>query len=183
MNQTEIPSLNPAISGFVFNHQKTSSIVDIDRKALEVSCVNLICKLENVLAKAMEQPKDDFVDESAAIGRSMIEALAIFCGDFLSGESAEQIHAELERALTLTVAYQGVLKARPLTNALLRTFWHIEEKKEIKEAHAKLGEALVRACAATLYQAVMLIGMETAFGKEIDQSTAVYVNELQQFWK
>ena len=55
--------------------------------------------------------------------------------------------------------------------------------QEITTAHAKLGEALVRGCAATFYHAVMLIGLNTEFGKEIDQSTVVYVNELQQSWK
>ena len=183
MNQTEFPSLNDAVEGFVFQKQVVCDAINVDHRALEVSCVNLISKLENLLAKARELPSDDFVDESADIARGLLEMLSEFGTEYLTGSAAKQAKEEIDRARTFSHTYDEVLKTRPLTNAFLRTFWKVKESQEITTAHKQLGEALVRGCAATFYHAVMLIGLNTDFGKEIDQSTVVYVNELQQTWK
>lgn len=181
MNPTEFPSLNKAVSDFVFQENESRE-VDIDHKALEIACIDLISKLENLMAKAREMPRDDFIDEAGSIATKMINRLSTFGNDFFQGNAAAQAREENARALTFCHAYDEVLKTRPLSNAIIRTFWNVDEIEEIKIAHAQLGEAMVRACAATFYHAVMLVGLENAFGQQIDQSTVVFVNELKQHW-
>ena len=184
MNQTEFPSLaaNDAVAGFVFQQQEAGETKKVDRKTLEVSCVDLICKLENLLAKAKEMPKDDFIDESAIVGRKMLEHLSAFGDKFFVGNAAEQAKEEIGRAMTYSHLFDEVLKTRSLTNIVIRTFWNVKESDEILSSHAQLGEALIRGCAATLYHAIMLLGVHTDLGKEIDQSTIVFVTELKQSW-
>lgn len=183
MNHTEYPSLNNTVAGFVFQKQEACETTDFDRRALEISCVDLISKLENQLAKAMQMPKDDFVDESAIVARKMLKLLLEFCDEFLVGKPGAQAKEEIDRALSFTDTYEEVLKTRSLKNAFIRAFWNVDESEEIQLSHAQLGEALVRGCAATFYHAVMRVGLDTPLGKQIDQSTVVFVNELKQSWK
>ena len=182
MKPTEYPSLNDAVAGLVFQESGAPRKINVDHQALEISSIDLISKLENLLAKAREMPRDDFVDETANIAKKILFHLTAFGDEYFEGQAAEHSKDEIVRALTFTHTYEEVLKTRPLTNAIIRTFWKIDELKEIKAAHQQLGEALVRACAATFYHAVMLIGLDNPFGQQIDQSTVVFVNELKQSW-
>ena len=182
MNQTRFPSLNNAVDGFVFCEQNVDETVDVDQKALEIASVDLISKLENMVSKAHQMPRVDFVDESGAIAREMLEQLNMFCSEFLVGEAAMQANEEIDRALTFSHTFDEVLKTRSFTNAVMRTFWKASESNDIQEAHNNLGESMVRSCAATFYHAVTMIGLDTEFGREIDQSTVVFVKQLQEAW-
>ena len=184
MNQTEFPSLaaTDTVAGFVYQAQEVNEPTNVDRQSLETSCVDLISKLENLLAKATGMPRVDFIDESATIGRKMLEQLLRFTDDFLGGKAADQAKEEIARANTYSHAYDEVLKTRSLKDAFVRTFWKADDSPAVLSAHTQLGDALVRACAATFYHAVMLVGIDSEQGKQIDQSTVVFVNELQQSW-
>ncbi len=185
MNQTQFPSLaaNDAVPGFVFQTQDANQSSQFDRIELELACVDLICKLENLLAKAREMPHDDFVDESAIVGRKMLETLSGFSDEFLVGNASGQAKEEIDRGMTFSHLHDEVLKTRPLTKSIIRTFWNVKESEEIQSSHAQLGEAIVRGCAATLYHAIMLLGIDSELSKEIDQSTVLFVTELKQSWK
>ena len=182
MNQTKFPSLNGAVDGFVFREQDASEAIHVDKKALELASVDLISKLENMVSKAHQMPRVDFVDESGTIAREMLEQLNQFCGEFLMGEASAQANEEIDRALTFSHTFDEVLKTRSFANAVMRTFWKVAESQDIQQAHDKLGESLIRSCAATFYHAVMIMGLDTEFGREIDQSTVVFVKQLQEAW-
>jgi hypothetical protein len=182
MNQIEYPSLNNAETGIVFQKHTPSQPIDVDYQALEIACVDMISKLENLLAKSNEMSKDDFIDESGLVARKMLEVLKAFGDEFLTGNAAAQAKEEIDRALTFTYTYEEVQKTRPLANAIIRAFWNIQEREEILTAHVQLGKALVRACAATCYHAIMMIGVDNQFRKDIDQSTVVFVKQLQKSW-
>ena len=114
MSQTEFPSLNNALAGFEFKSQDPSQSIDVDYQALEIACVDLISKLENLLTKSNEMDRDDFIDESAGIARKMLELLTSFSNEFLSTAGVNQAREEIDRALTFADAYEEVLKTRPL---------------------------------------------------------------------
>ena len=182
MNPTEQPSLNNAVPGIVFQKQDPSQSIDVDYQALEISCVDLISKLENLLTKLINQDKDDFIDESADTARKMLALLSSFSDEFLTEKAAAQAKEEIDRALTFASTYEEVLKTRPFINSVIRVFWNLKETEDILKSQAELGGALVRACATTFYHAIMLIGTDNEFGKEIDQSSVVFINELKQSW-
>ena len=182
MNPTEYPAVNQAVTDLIFHESESPRQIDINYKALEVSSINLISKLENLLAKAREMPRDDFVDEAAGIARKMLFNLTEFSDEYFQGGVADQSTEEIVNSLACVDAYEKVLKTRPLTNAIIRTFWQINELEAIKTAHERLGESLVRACAATFYPMVIMIGLDNPFGQQIDQSTVVFINELKQTW-
>lgn len=181
MNQTESPSVHGAISGLVFPKSDAPKGLTA-RKECEVACVDLVSRLENWLVKARELDHDDLIDQSGKLGQSMIEILSTFSDNFLTGKAAAQVDEEIARAITTSLAYGEILSTRPLKNALLRTFWKVEESKEIMDYHEKLGETLVRASVVTCYHAVALLGVNTGFGKVIDQSTIEFVNDFKAFW-
>ena len=110
MNQTEYPSLaaTDTVAGFVYLEQQVSEPANIDRNALETSCVDLICKLENLLSKATSMQRVDFIVESATIGRSMLEQLLLFTYEFLTGKAADQAQEEIDRARTFSHTYDEV---------------------------------------------------------------------------
>ena len=184
MNQTDIPSLatNDAVAGFVFQPSETGPNHRFDRKSLETACVDMISQLEHIVFKAQEMSRIDFVDETAEIARKMLVVMGDFTEEFLAGKAADQAIGEIDRALTYSHTYDEVLKTRSILNTVLRTIWKADENHEIQSAHEQLGEIMVRACAATLYHAIMLLGMDSEMGKQIDQSTVIFVNELKQAW-
>ena len=184
MNQTNLPSLasSDVVSDIEFAMPEAVERRSIDQKTLEIACVDLICKLENIFAKAKEVDKEEFVDESAATARKMLGLLIEFCNEHLKGKPQAQAQDEIEKAVTVSHSYDQVLKTRSLGKSIIRTFWSIEEPAEIKESHAQLVDALIRACAATFYHAIMSVGFESSVGQQIDQSTLVFVSELKQSW-
>lgn len=183
MNQNMLPSLATcdAVTGIEFLHQAPCGQT-ADRSAFEQSCVDLIARLEYTLATAKEMPKVDYVDESATVAGDMLDVLSEFCDQYLDGKPAEQVQKEVANSRVMCETFEEVLKTRSLGNAVMRTFWKAEESKDIQEAHAQLGESIVRACAAALFHTVVLLGLDTTFGKDIDSSAVVFVNQLKQTW-
>ena len=183
MNSPQTPLLadNAATAGMVFTPPKSELADSIDSKLLGLSCVELIGRLENEFAKAREFQQSDYIDEAAETARDMLSLLGDFSNEHL-GDASIQANDEIQKANTVSFTFDEVLKTRPLGNALLRAFWKAEEVEDIKVAHQNLGQAIIRAVAATLYHAIMMIGFESEMGKEIDQSTVVFVTELNQSW-
>ena len=184
MNATNTPQLaeNAKAAGLVLARTPEDATDLIDRSVLGMSCVELIGKLENEFARAREQQTTDYIDEAGVTARKMLDLLEAFCRENLDGAASEQALEEITKAQMGSHAYDEVLKTRPLGNALLRAFWKADEVDSIKETHNKLGDNLIRATAATLYHAIMLLDFGSEMGSEIDQSTVVFVTELSQSW-
>ena len=184
MNEQNTPMLaeNARAAGLVLARTDEDIARSVDKSALGMACVELIGQLENAFAKAREQSSTDYIDEAAETARRMLSMLDSFSKAFLDGSASEQAGEEISKALMCSHAYDHVLKTRPIGNALLRAFWKADETDSIKEAHVKLGDNIIRATAATLYHAIMMLGYETPMGQEIDQSTVVFVTELNQSW-
>jgi hypothetical protein len=184
MQQPFVPSVaeSAVAAGVVLNSSQSPGIRTADQKVIESGCIELICKLENTFTKAKSAGKEEFVDNAAAVSHKMLALLRDFGQCHLTGDANTQAQEEIERAQTAAFAYKEVLKRRSWGNAVLRAFCSVEESEEIKIAYARLGEAMIRACATTLYHAVISVGFETKLGKQIDESTVVFVTELKQSW-
>ncbi len=179
---SQSPSLNREFDVTQLTPQVPSPSTHVNQQALPISCIDLIAKLENLLARSSEMDRDDFVDQSADIARKMLSRLSEFHGEFFVDMVQNPAREEIARAVTHADAYELVLKTRPLANAVLRAFWNVKESQDIQAAHAELGRALVAACAATCGQAVVAIGSDTEVGQEINQSTVSLVSQLQSLW-
>ncbi|MDG2014140.1 MAG: hypothetical protein P8J33_11580 [Pirellulaceae bacterium] len=184
MNKSTTPRLaeNAKAAGLLLERTDAAITWSIDKATLGMSCIELIGQLENVFAKAHEQSQVDYIDESGGTARKMLALLNDFANNYLSGNAARQADEEIEKAALCSHAYDEVLKTRPFSNALMRAFWKAEETPDISAAHLKLGDNLVRATAATLYHAIMILGIDSDLGHEIDQSTVIFVTELNQSW-
>ena len=184
MNQNMCPTLatSDAIAGIVFQNHQPSKLKEDEQQELEKACVDLLSKLEYTFATAKEMSEVDFIDESASIASDMLATLVQFSDQHLDGAAAEQVREEITVSKTMCGTFEEVLKTRSFGNAVMRTFWKADESDEIKTTREKLGKSLVRACAATLYHSIVLLGLDTTFGQELDSSAVVFVAELNETW-
>lgn len=154
----------------------------IDQGALEVACVDLICQLESLIAAAKESGREEHMDSAAATAKKMLTRLLEFSDRFFQGEEADQTRDEISKALHQSATYQEILSSRSWGSAIKRAFMGAEDSEEIKSTYEALGLALIRACATVLYHAIVLVGFDSPLGKQIDQSTVVFVRELKESW-
>ena len=154
----------------------------IDQAELEIACVDLICQLESLTASAKESGREEHIENAAVTSKKMLTRLLEFSDRFLAGEEATQTREEISKALVATSTYQEILGARSWGSAIKRAFLGGEDNEQIKSDYEKLGLALIRACATVLYHAIVLVGFDSPVGKQIDQSTVVFVRELKESW-
>ncbi|MFK7769588.1 MAG: hypothetical protein AB8B55_20420 [Mariniblastus sp.] len=183
MNHVELPALSNVLVGFEPKSQQRDKTAVLNHKELETSCIDLLSQLESIIAKARELDSDDFIDGAAPICRKVLKQVSTFTDEFLTGSAAEQANEEIGKADTHTYAYEEVLTTRSFTNAFLRSFWEVEERPEIVEAHERLGDALVRATAVSFYHVVLHAGLDSEVGQKIDQSTSTFVTQLKEVWR
>ena len=176
--------VNPLLSGDP--QTAASPAVDpprtIDQGELEIACVDLICQLESLISMAKESGREEHMDSAAATAKKMLTRLLEFSDRFFKGEEAEQTREEISKALHQSATYQEILNSRSWGSAIKRAFLGSEDSEEIKSTYEELGLALIRACATVLYHAIVLVGFDSPLGKQIDQSTVVFVRELKESW-
>ena len=161
---------------------QTGAVRTADRAELEVACVDMICHLESSIAVAKECGLGEHMKVAATSANNILSKLLSFSDEFFTGEEAEQIREEIVKALDESSSYTAVQKTRSWGSALKRTFGGAEDNENIKASYESLGLALIRACATVLYHAIVLVGFESPLGKQIEQSTVVFVRELKESW-
>ena len=161
---------------------QTEDVRSVDQAELEIACVDLICHLESSIAVAKESGRGEHMKVAANTANNILSKLLWFSDQFFIGEEAEQIREEIIKALDESTAYTSVQKTRSWGSTLKRTFGGAEDNENIKRTYESLGLALIRACATVLYHAIAVVGFESPLGKQIDQSTVVFVRELKESW-
>ena len=154
----------------------------VNQAELEMACVDLICHLESAIATAKEVGREEHMKEAASTANKILSRLLTFSDNFLSGDEARQTRDEIVNALDESSAYTAAQKTRTWGSAIKRTFGGAEDNETIKRAYETLGLSLIRACATVLYHAIAVVGFESPLGKQIDQSTVVFVRELKESW-
>jgi len=122
------------------------------------------------------------MEGAADTARKMLTRLLEFSDRFFDGEEAVQTRDEISKALHESSTYKEILNSRGWGSLIKRTFMVSEENEHLKSTYEKLGLALIRACATVLYHAIVLVGFDSPLGKQIDQSTVVFVRELKESW-
>ena len=160
----------------------TEAVRTVDQAELEMACIDLICHLESSIASAKELGREEHMKDAANTANKILSRLLSFSDQFFNGDEAEQTREEIVKALDESATYTAVQKSRSWTSALKRTFGGAEDDDNIKRAYESLGLGLIRACATVLYHAIVVVGFESPLGKQIDQSTVVFVRELKESW-
>ncbi len=174
MNPTNAPNETQPVSA--------NATRSVDQAELEIACVDLICHLESLIATAKEVGREEHMKDASNTANRILSKLLSFSDQFFNGEEAEQTREEIVKALDESSAYTAVQKTRSWGSALKRTFGGAEDNENIKRTYESLGLALIRACATVLYHAIVVVGFESPLGKQIDQSTVVFVRELKESW-
>ena len=161
---------------------QADAVRTVDQAELEIAFVDLICHLENAIAVAKESGRTEHMNVAANTANNILSKLLSFSDQFFTGEEAEQTREEIVKALDESSSYTAVQKTRSWGSTLKRTFGGAEDNENIKASYESLGLSLIRACATVLYHAIVLVGFESPLGKQIDQSTVVFVRELKESW-
>ena len=175
-NQPEAATSTPSVVA------PATAVRSIDQGELEIACVDLMCQLESLISLAKESGRDDHMEGAADTAKKMLTRLLEFSDRFFAGEESVQTREEISKALHESATYQEILNSRSWSSAIKRAFMGAEDNEHIKNTYEKLGLALIRACATVLYHAIVLVGFDSPLGKQIDQSTVVFVRELKESW-
>lgn len=159
----------------------TEELRTLDRAAMELSCVDLICQFEHMITAADESDRGDQVEDSAKLASNMLEKLIDFVDTYLT-ESNEEILEELGRASKAISVHKQALANRSWGTTLMSAFVSgaIDEVSNV--THVQLGKDLACAFATTLHHAIKLFGEKSEIGRRIGQSTIVFVKEFEAVW-
>lgn len=175
--------MNPQVPTSAPSHDATAGPVrDVNQSELEMACVDLICQLECMIATAREAGKEEHMNNASATANKMLNQLLSFSDRFFTGNEAEQTRDEIVKAVEESAAFTTELRSRSWGSTLKGMFGTAEVSDSVRLAYENLGLALIRACATVLYHVIVVVGFESPLGKQIDQSTVVFIRELKESW-
>lgn len=90
-----------------------------DQAALEMSCVDLICQLEHLLATGKEADRGDQVEESGKLADKILERLVGFADQHLD---SDEILEQISRASHAIKAHKSMLSKRSWGATILSVF-------------------------------------------------------------
>ncbi len=148
---------------------------------IELGCINLISQLEMQIASA--RSRSSHVEKASDNTDRLLTVLLNFSDEFLTGEKFEKACQSIEKASFASLAHKEVLTTRSWAFALRSLFGSDAcSDDSVRQTYDNLGEALLHACVSVLRQTVATVGYDSATGKMIEQSTAVFVEEFQANW-
>ena len=157
----------------------TKEVRTAEQAALEMSCVDLICQLEHLLATGKEADRGDQVEDSGKLADKMLEKLVEFSDKHLD---CEEILEQITKASHAIKVHKSMLGNRSWGATIMSVFIVDAIDENSKNSHVQLGKDLVCVCATVLHQAVQLVGEDSEIGKQIGQSMIVFVDEFETAW-
>ncbi len=148
---------------------------------VEMGCINLISQLEMQASSA--KSRSDHVEQAGENTDKLLSALLEFSDEFLVDDSHQRAMDAVEKASYASLAHKEVLSTRSWGFAIRNLLGKAAVSDEsIKETYTLLGEALLAACVSVLREAVAIVGSESTAGRTVEQSIAIFVEELKANW-
>ncbi len=162
----------PAAHGSVEKHEE-----------LESASVDLLCKLEFLVSAIKEADPADQTDIAIETTKKMILEMTEFSLAFLTGEAYAQTEKAIERTLASVHVLETLLANRSLGGMIRRAFGG-EDPNEvtIKDANRALLQAVKRSIVTLLFNTIQIVGFESSLGKQLDQSTMLFVSDIESVY-
>ena len=149
---------------------------------LEGGVIDLMCQMEHLLSEVKESDPADRNEILVETSPKMLSAIADFAEAFLDGESLEKINQEISTSFMSSQVLKELTQSLSIGGLLRRTFGAKDPNQEaIDENTNELIRTLKRAFVTTLFHTIELAGFDSPMGKQFDQSTCVFVSELESF--
>lgn len=168
-------SPTPAVASNV-----TSQLTSAEFIELEAGVVDLLCHLEHLLSNIREAEPADKHEVLVEVSQKMLSVMLDFVEAFLSGSSLAKSSEEIATAFTNSQVLKELTHNVSIGGLLRRTFGGTDPNQVvIDETYNDLCRALKRAVVTLLFHAIQAVGLETPIGQQIDQSTLLFVSELE----
>lgn len=149
---------------------------------LEGGVIDLMCKMEFLLSEIKESDPADRNEVLVDASQKMLSVMADFAEAFLQGESLEKANAEISTSFMSSQVLKELTQSLSIGGLLRRTFGAKDPNQDAIDEHTnELIRTLKRAFVTVLFHAIQLAGFESQLGKQFDQSTCVFVSELESF--
>ena len=158
----------------------TSPLTSQEFEELEGGVVDLLCQLEHLLSVVKETDPADRSEVFVESSEKMLTVMLDFTEAFYSGESLEKTNGEISAAFMSCQLLNELTANVSIGGLLLRTFGGTDPNQAvIDDTSNELRRTLKRAIVTLLYHAIQMAGFDTPLGKQLDQSTVLFVAELE----
>ncbi|QEG21430.1 hypothetical protein [Mariniblastus fucicola] len=155
--------------------------IKVSSAELELGCINLISQLEMQIESA--RSGSGHVEKASVNTDKLLSVLLDFCDQYFDGDTAGVALESIEKASFASLAHREVLSSLGWGFAVRNLFGKsVCSDDRVRQTYDSLGNALLTACVSVLRQAVLAVGCDSAVGKTIEQSTAVFVEEFKANW-
>lgn len=148
---------------------------------LDLACVNLISQLEMQIESARN--RSNHIEKACENADEVLNLLLQFCEDHLTGDRFENAIKSIENASYASLAHKEVLDTRSWGFAIKSLLGNAAANDpSVLQTYQNLGKAVSVACVSVLNQFADLAGVGSDRAKTIQQSAAVFVDELNANW-
>jgi hypothetical protein len=149
---------------------------------LEGGVIDLMCKMEHLLSEVKESDPADRNEVLVDKSKKMLSVIADFAEAFLAGDSLEKANQEISASFMSSQVLKELTQSVSIGGLLRRTFGSKDPNQETIDENAnELIRTLKRAFVTVLFHSIQMAGFDSALGKQFDQSTCVFVSELESF--
>lgn len=146
---------------------------------LELACINLISQLEMQIENA--KTRSNHIEKAGDNADTILNVLLHCCEEYLSGDQFQSAIEAIEKASYASLAHREVLNTRPWGFAIKNLLGNAAANDpSVQQTYQQLGNALSVACNSVLNVFSELAGADC--GRTIQQSAAVFVEELNANW-
>jgi len=162
--------------------QTSASLSPEQAVELEGGVIDLMCKMEHLLSEIKGADPADRNEVLVDTSNKMLSVMADFAEAFLEGESLEKANEEISNSFMSSQVLKELSQSLSIGGLLRRTFGSKDPNQEaIDENSNELIRTLKRAFVTLLFHSIQLAGFDSQMGKQFDQSTCVFVAELESF--
>ena len=160
----------------------TQSLTPEQSIELEVGVVDLMCKMEYLLSEVKESDPADRNEVLVDTSQKMLTVMADFAEAFLQDESLAKASEEISTSFMSSQVLKELTQSLSIGGLLRRTFGAKDPNQDAIDEHTnELIRTLKRAFVTVLFHSIQLAGFGSPLGKQFDQSTCVFVSELESF--
>lgn len=149
---------------------------------LEGGVIDLMCQMEFLLSEVKEADPADRNEVLVDAAQKMLSVMADFGEAFLEAESLEKVNEQISISFMSSQVLKELTHSVSIGGLLRKTFGASDPNQEVIDEHTnELVRTLKRAFVTVLFHTIQLAGFDSPMGKQFDQSTCVFVSELESF--
>lgn len=181
----------PAIPAPTTNHPamddrptagRNTELSSQDRSLLEAACVDLICRLDQLLCHANEARQAGYLNETVPHANNMLLASLDFAESHLTGSALDELHTQVAAAYGRTQELADLISSRSW-GAVRRVIGRPSATEmDVLRVHGEVGEAIAVVVVASLGGGIRRLGVHTSIGDEMIQSLKLFLSEMKKAW-